>query len=202
MRVARFALGCFVLLLCSGRIFAAAPYLVKDINPNTAAQGSSPGFSVLVGSTLYFSGFVNGLGSELFKSDGTAAGTVLVKDIFPGWASSNPAWLTNVNGTVFFIAGAQLWKTDGTAEGTVLVKDGFQSGGDIFTGGFRAPEQLLNVNGTIFFRAYDSVNGIELWKSDGTTAGTVMLKDIQPGIGGSNPGFFKAVGNTLFFAAF
>ena len=53
-------------------------------------------------------------GTELWKSDGTAAGTVLVQDINPGSASSSPMWLTNVGGTLFFSAddrthGRQLW---------------------------------------------------------------------------------------------
>jgi ELWxxDGT repeat protein len=37
------------------------------------------------------------------------------------------------------------------------------------------------VNGTLFFSAYTAADGIELWKSDGTTAGTTLVKDIFPG---------------------
>ena len=69
-------------------------------------------------------------GRELWKSDGTEAGTVLVKDIKPGDydASYGPTYLTDVGGTLFFTAddgthGAELWKSDGTEAGTVLVKD-------------------------------------------------------------------------------
>src|SRR5687767_9483847 len=40
----------------------------------------------------------------------------------------------------------------------------------------------INVNGTIYFEANDGVHGIELWKSDGTSVGTVMVKDINPGM--------------------
>ena len=66
-------------------------------------------------------------GTELWKSDGTESGTVLVEDINPG-GSSFPQYLTNVAGTLFFFAndgnsGQELWKSDGTATGTVLVKD-------------------------------------------------------------------------------
>ena len=43
------------------------------------------------------------------------------------------------------------------------------------------PVRLTNVNGTLFFAADDGTNGKELWKSDGTAAGTVMVKDINPG---------------------
>ena len=42
------------------------------------------------------------------------------------------------------------------------------------------PTYFIDVNGTIF-RAQDNTNGYELWKSDGTTAGTSLVKDIYPG---------------------
>ena len=67
-------------------------------------------------------------GDELWKSDGTKAGTVLVKDINPGDATAPPSALTDVGGTLFFTAddgthGRELWTSDGTKAGTVLVKD-------------------------------------------------------------------------------
>ena len=57
------------------------------------------------------------------------------------------------------------------------------------------------MNGTLFFTANDGTNGRELWKSDGTAAGTVLVKDINPGIAGSNPDNLTAVDDRLFFAA-
>ena len=67
-------------------------------------------------------------GWELWKSDGTAAGTVMVKDIRSGRADSSPAEFTAVGNTLYFRAddgtnGYELWKSDGTATGTVMVKD-------------------------------------------------------------------------------
>ena len=69
-------------------------------------------------------------GRELWKSDGTRAGTVLVKDIDPvdDYYASGPYSLTGVGRTLFFAAddgihGQELWKSDGTKAGTVLVKD-------------------------------------------------------------------------------
>ena len=60
---------------------------------------------------------------------------------------------------------------------------------------------LTNVNGTLFFQGDDGVHGYELWKSDGTEAGTVMVKDIYEGSQGSSPGLMTDVGGTMFFAA-
>src|SRR5262245_39825558 len=61
-------------------------------------------------------------GTELWKSNGTAAGTLLVKDISPGSAPSGPHALTNVNGTLFFRAKGELWRSNGTPASTTLVK--------------------------------------------------------------------------------
>src|SRR5207244_2850184 len=109
-------------------------------------------------------------GQELWRSDGTAAGTMLVKDICPGAAGSGPFAFTNVNGTLFFAAndgvtGSELYKSDGTAAGTVLVKDVFP--GPFGSLAFRG--EIVNVNGTAFF------NPGAIYKSDGTAAGTEIV---------------------------
>ncbi|NCR19167.1 MAG: hyalin, partial [Microcystis aeruginosa LL13-03] len=134
-------------------------------------------------------------------SDGTAAGTVLVKDIFPGSSSSAPRYLTAVGNTLFFTAidgvnGRELWKSDGTAAGTVLVGDIRPGSSGSYPGGLTA------VGNTLYFTASDGVNGTELWKSDGTAAGTVLVGDIRPGSSSSLSRYLTAVGNTLYFTAF
>jgi len=179
--------------------------LVKDINTGTGNSGNSgAGKLIDVNGTLFFTvtnsviGGTTLVGYQLWKSDGTNAGTVLVKgNIY----SSPPApdWFTNVNGTLFFSAltganGAELWKSDGTTAGTVLVGDNLAAAS--------SPTFLTNVNGTVFFQRYvDASIGYELWKSDGTDAGTVMVKDIYAGAGSSGPTYLANVNNTLFFWA-
>ena len=143
-------------------------------------------------------------GIELWRSDGTNAGTELVKDIAVGASfSSIPKYLTEFNGEVFFaanvppiqnLAAEELWKTDGTEAGTVMVKDinptAFENS---------SPNNLVDVNGTLFFMANsDAANGFELWKSDGTEAGTVMVKDIGSSVA-TPAANFNAVGSRLFF---
>lgn len=155
---------------------------------------------VNVGNEVYFAAVGEGAGLELWKTDGTESGTVMVKDIAPGAASSTPRNLTNVNGTLYFTAndgvhGEELWKSDGTSSGTTMVAD-IRSGS---TSTFF--QSLTNVNGTLFFAASDGVHGLELWKSNGTSAGTHLVKDIRPGSGGSQPGYLTNAGGILYFRA-
>ncbi|MFN9606463.1 MAG: hypothetical protein ACK6A7_23900, partial [Planctomycetota bacterium] len=101
--------------------------MIKDIN--TERPGSFPLQPVQVGTNLFFEASTHATGFELWKSDGTASGTVMVKDIRPGAPQSRLSYaLTHVNGTLLFRAedgnhGYELWKSDGTAGGTVMVKD-------------------------------------------------------------------------------
>jgi len=84
------------------------------------------------------------------------------------------------------------------AQSPVLVKDiyNFQTNGSI-TG----TANYTQVGSTIFFTAIDGINGFELWKTDGTAAGTVMVKDINPGQQGSQPANLTNVNGVLYFAA-
>ncbi len=184
----------------------AGTVLVKDIATGFLADSFSsyPRHLTNVGGVLFFSAGEITNGVELWKSDGTEAGTVLVKDISAGSGNSFPQALTNVGGTLFFSAGdgsngIELWKSDGTTAGTVLVKDIRPEAQSSF------PFHLTNVGGTLFFTADDGINGEELWKSDGTAAGTVLVKNIRAGSGGSFPinlsPLFTSVGGTLYFRA-
>ncbi len=196
---------------------AAGTALVKDIN-TTATLHSFPG----EGGTLFPSEFIflNGAwffsaddgvtGPELWKSDGTEAGTVRVKDINPSpGAGSSPRGLTVFNNALYFSAsdgstGVELWKTDGTEGGTVRVKDiapGVGSIGGILEPLSSSPSGFTVFNNALYFSADDGATGIELWKTDGTEGGTVRVKDINPGPGGSDPFRFTEFGSALYFSA-
>jgi len=175
-----------------------------------------------VNNTVYFSHSDAQHGAELWKTDGTVSGTTMVKDINPQGVtdtfSSTPRLMTNINGTLYFIAddgthGSELWKSDGTASGTVMAKDirAGEYGSNIGAQSNFGPANryaFSNMNGTLYFSANDGIHGQELWKSDGTPEGTVMVKDINPGpdgmcIGGvADPvSEYVTVGNTLYFIA-
>jgi ELWxxDGT repeat protein len=152
----------------------STPVLVKDIE--ATSEGSSPEEFVRAGDALFFEASDPLHGPELWRSDGTEAGTVLVKDIKPGPQSSRyggggPTHLAAIGDTVFFVAddgmhGPSLWRSDGTAEGTSMVSPGSAS-------------KLTKIGDTLYFVRESGLSD-QLWKSDGTAAGTVMVVDLEP----------------------
>src|SRR5262249_38929171 len=153
---------------------------------------------VAIGSISYFAADDGVHGLELWKTDGTAAGTVLVHGINPRSGAPAPGNLSNVNGTLFFTAdggvhGAAVLTSGVTAAGTSLVKDIHPGGESSYA------YALTNVNGTLFFSASDGASAgaarWELWKSDGTAAGTVWLAGLF-----SSCINLTNVNGTLFFA--
>ncbi len=186
---------------------------VRDLLPG--AEGSHPDALKAVNGSLFFSSRGEEGREELWKSDGTEAGTVRLRDDLPG-SRFAPGFLNpserrvDLDGTLFLITqlheggetGIELWKSDGTEAGTTRIKQLLYGGSPM--GGVSliyTAHWLTAVNGTLFFAASDNGIGLELWKSDGTEAGTVRVKEILPGPEGSNPSELTAVNGTLFFIA-
>src|SRR5262249_4109716 len=177
----------------------AGTVMLKDIN--TATYSSAPSSLTNIDGTLWF-GTAEGPAVGLWESDGTAAGTTLVKNL-----EGAPGQFTKVNGTLFMVAydhvnGGELWKSDGTAPGTAMGKDIYP--GTYFYYGVHPnsslPHNLPNLNGTLYFVAQDA-HGRELWKSDGTASGTVMVKDINPNSNSESINELTVFDGTLYFDA-
>jgi ELWxxDGT repeat protein len=170
-----------------------------QLNANLSAGGQG----IILNGKYIFNGTTPIHGADLFLTDGTPDGTILLKDIQPNSASSFPDDFTLHNGWVYFTAqksgeGRELWRTNGTAEGTTLVKDinpgsaGSNTAGDY---------EITPLGNLLLFSAKGDASGFELWKTDGTAAGTVPVKDINPGAPDSKPSYLWPLGNILLFTA-
>jgi ELWxxDGT repeat protein len=194
----------------------AGTVMVKDIS--SGSSDGVPGATLVVmGDHVYFPAYDETKGSELWKSDGTEEGTVMVADLES--TSSDPNDLVAVGDSLYFIAGLVgqrslyvtdgseagtvelvrvgigrecagvgsvaycslsdtdhplelIYKSDGTVDGTVPVAPNIQE---------ESPFGLKALGNKLLFYAYDSEHGTELWRTDGTEAGTAMVKDCAPG---------------------
>ncbi len=189
------------LLTCAATLgpasFAQLPALLKDINPtgNSNVNGLT-----CVGDQVYFSATDGELGVELWSTDGTEAGTVLVKDINAGAGHGSPSNFMLFNDQLHFTAmdgvnGLQLWRTDGTESGTQAILNVADVDGLIEWAEFAV------LGDRIFFRGRDAEHGSELWSTDGTAAGTQFFLDINPGIANSGIDDPIAYNGHLYFEA-
>jgi ELWxxDGT repeat protein len=161
--------------------------LVDDLAPGPAS--SDPQDLTAMNGTLFFTAWTPGHGRQLWKTNGTAAGTVMLTRV-PGPSGADPDDLTAADGVLFFSArdpqhGRELWKSNGTMAGTSMVRDivpgprGSNPQDITYAVGQQEttpPNQVL-----VYFSAWTAANGLQLWKSNGTAAGTVMLTNVDPG---------------------
>ncbi len=185
----------------------AGTALVKDINP--AGNAIAPYISMInfrmfavAGRYLYVDANDGVHGHELWQSDGSATGTTLVKDLIPSATDMTDIQMVGVLGDamIFRIRDIQqstmeIWRTDGSAAGTIMLTSNIT---------ISDHQPGVTVGGKVFFRAYSDAYQSELWESDGTPAGTNIVKDVAPGSGiggGSFPTNLTAFNGQIFFAA-
>jgi trimeric autotransporter adhesin len=227
---------------------AAGTAMVKNIRAGTASSmylniAKFP--SIIFNNQLFFMADDGVNGMELWKTDGTTTGTVLVKNMGTDFIPSFPEQFLIFNNKLYITtAYEELWVSDGTTAGTTLVKkfnslgnmvifkneiylvadDGagkgyeiWRTNGTTFTlvkdintraghGGLdvtlNTSESRLMVYGNfIYFPCDDGIRGPELWRTDGTEAGTVLFKEFTTGIGGYPPQNFRILNNILYFKA-
>jgi len=170
-----------MLLFLSTASLRAQVSLVKDINAYPSQFSAINDYSerfCSCGDNLFFDATTD-KGRELWRTDGTADGTILLKDIYKGfdYGLGGPLFC-NGNGIVYFIGrdasnGSELWASDGTANGTKLVKD--------VTPGAAGLINILGFFGTTvyFLTDHDADDQMEIWKSDGSANGTTLVTTLN-----------------------
>jgi len=195
-------------LVCVVALFSFGQSLVKDIC--IGPGNSNPQNFVRVGNRTFFVANDAIHGYELWVTDGTETGTIMVKDINAGAADgclyhgmryTKASVLQALGKYVYFFAGDaihgfELWRSDGTDWGTTMVKDIFQ--GPVSSS---VDLNITRAGNFLFFAANDGKHGTELWKSDGTDTGTIVVKDIYPGPQSGNPLYLFADSDVVYFAA-
>lgn len=164
----------------------ASDTLLADLN-KTQAQAKSSGPRQLAsdGDVAWFSAIgPGGLGRELWRSDGTSAGTQEVADLWPGLASGMNHGLFAAplpGGRLVFagtdgVHGFEPWVSDGTSSGTQLLADIHPGAGDS-----QLTSEGVSFGGEVFFLADSPTTGRELWRTDGTSQGTQLAVELAPG---------------------
>ncbi len=231
-------------------------YMVKDINLGIDAfgnpNGSYPDNMTVLNGHLYFIASDATHGRELWVSDGTEAGTHIVKDVRVGTGESYITEIVVMNNRLYFFAsstgtGFELWTSDGSEAGTYMVPFSspettphnpmrLRASSDLLYFGAKTSASMNNynyelwssdgeevwmvtdINGTedgsvdinsdftvfndkLFFTANDGVHGKELWSSDGTEEGTVLVKDIAVGADNSSFYFSFVYDGNIYFKA-
>lgn len=159
--------------LLAAPAFGLEPYLVKDINQVPSPGSSHPEGLTALGGAALFAASDPLSGRELWRSDGTAAGTYQLADACPGECSGSPRRLAVTERHYFFVANSRandyflaLWVSDGAPAGTEELWGPLQPDSEAVW----VKEQKI-----LYFSARSSLNESGLWRSDGTSLGTYQF---------------------------
>ena len=188
------------------------PYMVKVLDNNlTTLTTSSISLldpnnvnrkyfdSLEIGDTLYFAHNSD----ELWKSNGESNGTIKIQSFNTSSVYSSIGQFVNREGILYFIAedinnNVKLWRSDGKQGSAKVVQTTNSNGYSIPY--FSFSKLLINIDGTLYFGATNADKGFELWKSNGESNSTKMVKDINLN-GDSYPAFLTNYNHSLYFTA-
>ncbi len=198
----------------NGKLFFSDNYTKKLWSSDGTAAGTQPYAGAIMGSKpveyngkLYFSGCDSIQTTpvyQLWVSDGTTSGTKLLKTMntvgngapFNFFVFNNLLFFGGYDSTNY----SQLWITDGTASGTRMIKK-INATGAAWPYGSSYPAGFTAFNSKLYFSADDGVNGRQIWTSDGTTAGTTRITNINTYLGyGLNPQELTPFNGKLYFS--
>ncbi len=178
--------------------------IVKDINTTTTSSsnaglnfynsyyGNHYSEMAALGKDVLFNAYERVHGNELYKSDGTSAGTNLLNDVIHGETSFNIYRILSKNNAVYFTPGPDIqhyaiYKTDGT-------KNGLR---EIVNPQYFVERFVVADNGMVFYVLYNNNTGAyELWRTNGTPGGTVLLSATL-----YYKYYLQVVGNTALFVS-
>ena len=161
----------------------AGTRMVADVAPGPASSWAWS-FTALKSEVFFFTPAP----SQLWKTDGTPQGTVVVHTS-PQFSSTNGV-IALEDRVVFAITpptftSTQLWSADGTPTGTKILRELPVSRFATNIWGF------ARIGNLALFAADDGIHGYEVWRTDGTSEGTAMVVDLAPGKdNGIDPGNF------------
>lgn len=173
---------------------ATGTFLLKDINPGILqlTNSSEPRDYHQNFGLLYFIANTTSTTTALYQTNGTTIGTVpVVTDTMPPNIQYSGAPV--LKNTTFYTSNGNIWTYDGTFPGMQPFKPAGMQSADL--------KNSILYNGKLYFSGTDTVNGNELWLSDGTENGTSILKDINPGSDGSGCSNFVIHKGLLYFTA-
>jgi ELWxxDGT repeat protein len=180
-------------------------HLVMAADPDLDLRSVIGNLSVS-GNGLYFSEGGD-FDANLWRLDLTS-GDLTKLHAFEGnsWDNGAPLEVTPMGSGVVFsagdaIAGRQLWCSNGTPQGTIRLAFDHAWDGTLSPKASSNPGSFAELGGYIYYSAFDPDHGDELWRTDGSPAGTSLVSDVSPGPDSSSPMQLSPLGDRLFFTA-